>query len=72
MWEYRWVQTVAGKREAARLSEFGAEGWDAVGLVVSDQQFGETFVRILMKRAAPVAHINLLGPEMSVSSGSFV
>ena len=53
MFEYRWVEVSVGTGPDDTLSRLGADGWVAVGMTVTGQHFGETWVRILLKR--PVA-----------------
>ncbi|MFN2625614.1 MAG: hypothetical protein ABR520_05960 [Mycobacteriales bacterium] len=50
MWEYRWVETIAGTGEATELSRLGADGWEAVTAAQIGVHFGETWVRVLLKR----------------------
>lgn len=55
MYEYRWTEVAAGDGHDDHLTRFGAEGWEAVGMTVIGQHFGETYVRILLKRAVASA-----------------
>lgn len=50
MWEYRWAEVPAGSGEDAELSRLGADGWEAVGLSISGEHLGKTWVRVLFKR----------------------
>lgn len=53
MWEYRWAEVPAGSGPDAELTRLGADGWEAVGMDISGEHLGKTWVRILLKR--PVA-----------------
>lgn len=53
MWEYRWAEMAASYGEDPELSRLGADGWEAVGMTVTGEHLGKTWVRILLKR--PVA-----------------
>ena len=50
MWQYRWVETVAGNDADDTLSRLGADGWEAVGMTVVGEHFGNAWVRVLLKR----------------------
>ncbi|HEX8001778.1 MAG TPA: hypothetical protein VF519_03695 [Mycobacteriales bacterium] len=55
MWEYRWAEVPAGSGEDPELTRLGADGWEAVGMTVTGEHFGKTWVRVLFKRAVTVA-----------------
>ncbi len=59
MWEYRWAEVPAGAAEDAELSRLGADGWEAVGMTVTGEHFGKTWVRVLFKRPVPARVIDL-------------
>lgn len=60
MFEYRWVEVSVGDGEDPTLSSLGAEGWDAVGMTATGQHFGNTWVRVLLKRPSQVAAPHLV------------
>lgn len=62
MWEYRWAESPVS--DSAALSALGRDGWEAVGMVTTGVHFGETYVRVLLKRLVP-ATIDLTAPERS-------
>jgi hypothetical protein len=55
MWEYRWAEVAAGSAEDAGLTRLGADGWEAVGMTVTGEHFGKTWVKVLFKRPVTVA-----------------
>ena len=60
MWEYRWAESPV--TDSATLTALGREGWEAVGVVTTGVHFGETYVRVLLKRLAP-ATVDLTAAE---------
>ena len=70
MWEYRWVETTAGKADADELSRLGADGWEAVSMAEIGEHFGELWVRVLMKRprANRVLDLDAPTPMRAVAS----
>lgn len=54
MWEYRWAEVTAGSAEDAELTRLGADGWEAVGMTVTGEHFGKTWVKVLFKRPVTV------------------
>ena len=59
MWEYRWVEALADNGPSDELSRLGADGWEAVSMTSIGVHFGETWVRILMKRPAHARVVDL-------------
>lgn len=59
MFEYRWAEVAVGSGIDDDLTRLGAEGWEAVGLTVTGQHFGETYVRVLLKRTTTPQVIDL-------------
>lgn len=51
MFEYLWAEVAIGSGPDNELSRLGADGWEAVGLSVTGEHFGETYVRVLLKRS---------------------
>ncbi len=60
MWEYKWHE--CHTFDATALATLGDEGWEAVGMTTVGENFGRTYVAILMKRYAS-AKIDLLAAE---------
>jgi len=63
MWEYRWAEVPAGAGDDPELSRLGADGWEAVGMTVTGEHFGKTWVRVLFKRPVPATVIDLTTAE---------
>lgn len=63
MWEYRWAELAAGTAEEPELTRLGADGWEAVGMTVTGEHFGKTWVRVLLKRPLATRVIDLTGDE---------
>jgi hypothetical protein len=67
MWEYKWHE--CHTLDATALSIFGDEGWEAVGMTRVGENFGRTYVAILMKRPTS-ARIDLLAAESEQKKAS--
>lgn len=63
MWEYRWAEVQAATAEDPELTRLGADGWEAVGMTVTGEHFGKTWVRVLLKRPVAVPVIDLVADE---------
>lgn len=50
MFDYRWAEVAVGNGPDDTLTSLGADGWEAVGMTVTGEHFGETWVRVLLKR----------------------
>ena len=67
MWEYRWAEVPAGSGEDAELTRLGADGWEAVGMDISGEHLGKTWVRVLLKR--PVRVLDLTEERAATFQG---
>ncbi|HVE63800.1 MAG TPA: hypothetical protein VNB94_08375 [Mycobacteriales bacterium] len=50
MFEYQWAEVAAGNDSNAELTRLGADGWEAVGITATGENFGRTYVQVLFKR----------------------
>ena len=60
VFEYRWAEVSVGEGPDHDLTRLGTDGWDAVGMTVTGEHFGQTYVRILLKREVPATSEELL------------